>query len=407
MNQFIKATVNGKIFFGNISEQDEERILAVFKQMVIQRKSPTELFFWIDTVSSKFLEKALKLIEGNPYFTKLILDSQTTMFDPAKASIITTALVRNTCSLRNLTWALPLSNINLEPLAKALRHNSSLLQLEFKGATKSLPLRHLANVFQALVGSDVRGEVQGNKNIKRVHLKHVSVSREDKKAVELLNLVLKTNPNIQELLFSSVDAIPEELLVNLKDALSLTSLSLRSEFEMQLDLGLWEILARNLPPHLKQLELSTEYNNPMGQTITWYNFGEPEINKNESVEESLERFIDALKNCKQTGFHLKLKAEFLSSIPPDKGKEYINRIEGLLAEKEIYFASNSFLTEQSLYRQKQHALFFTVLAQAKRNLVLSDLEPNFIEESEPSELELAVEEDTDEVESSISSCRAF
>ncbi|KTC79948.1 hypothetical protein Lche_1968 [Legionella cherrii] len=58
MNQFIKATVNGKIFFGNISEQDEERILAVFKQMVIQRKSPTELFFWIDAVSSKFLEKA-------------------------------------------------------------------------------------------------------------------------------------------------------------------------------------------------------------------------------------------------------------------------------------------------------------------------------------------------------------
>ncbi|MCW8407868.1 hypothetical protein OQJ13_02655 [Legionella sp. PATHC035] len=186
-----------------------------------------------------------------------------------------------------------------------------------------------------------------------------------------------------------------------------TSLSLRSEFEMQLDLGLWEILARNLPPHIKQLELSAEYNNPMGQRITCHDFGDLKIDKNESAEESLERFIDALKNCKQTGFHLKLKAEFLSSIPPDKRKEYIHRIEVLLAEKEIYFASNSFLTEQSLYRQKQHALFFTVLAHAKRNHELSDLEPDFIEKSELLDLELAIEEDTDEVESSISSCRAF
>ncbi|MCW8407869.1 hypothetical protein OQJ13_02660 [Legionella sp. PATHC035] len=58
INQFVKATVNGKIFFGNISEQDEEQILALFKPMVIQRKSPTKLFCWIDTVSSNFLEKA-------------------------------------------------------------------------------------------------------------------------------------------------------------------------------------------------------------------------------------------------------------------------------------------------------------------------------------------------------------
>lgn len=431
---FIEAKGVGTMSFARIMVEREEEILALLKQIVTQRKEPTELIIFIDEVSSNFLEKLLQLIEGNPYFRKLALDSYAS-FDLAKISIITDALARETCSLNELAWKLPKHNIHLQPLAEALRQNSSLLQLEFEGNTKSLPLRHLESVFQALLGSDERAEVQGNKNIKRVHLKHVSVSREDKKAVELLNLVLKTNPNIQELLFSSVDTIPEELLANLKDAENLTSLTLCSESTEQLNLKMLSVLERGLPPGLEVLELSTKYKGPTEHQdpeekyqnfikhqhahIKRLNFPfflntespqrkppEANLDKSRLAEEYLEQFIEFLKKCKHKNFNLKLHASLLELIPYPKKKEYIHKIKPLLAEKDVYL--DSCLPHTGIYKkQRQHAVFFTVLAHAKRNQDFDDLESAFLENSDPSELEFAVEEDTDEVESSISSCRAF
>ncbi|WP_115712542.1 hypothetical protein [Legionella sainthelensi] len=121
------------------------------------------------------------------------------------------------------------------------------------------------------------------------------------------------------------------------------------------------------------------------------------------AEEYLEQFLESLKKCQHKNFYLKLDANFLYLIPYPKRKEYIRRIEPLLAENGVSF--DSFLTYGNNYRKlRQYALFFSILTHSKINQERGDSVPHVGEKSDSSELMLVIGNDSNEAESSISSC---